>query len=90
MAECCGMHLFCEKTGQYNGPVETDYYEDEELDIYRGRASSDYTDDEVAEFREVLYTMREEEVPQWVGSLQVRGVMLPDELKSEVANIING
>lgn len=87
--ECCGMHLFCEKTGQYNGPEDTDYYEDEELDRFRGRDSSDYTDDEINEFREVMYTMREEEVPAWVGSLQVRGVLVPDELKSELAMIIN-
>ena len=87
--ECCGMHLFCEKTGQYNGPVETDYYEDEELDRFRERESSKYNDEEINEFREIMYTMRKEEVPAWVGSLGVRGISIPDELKEEVAMIIN-
>ena len=88
--ECCGMHLYCEKTGQYNGPEPTDYYEDEELDLFQGRDSADYTDEEIEQFREVLYTMRQDEVPNWLGSMQIRGVMIPDELKSEVAMIVNG
>lgn len=63
-------------------PIE--YYEDEELDTYRGRPSGSYTDDEVQQFADVLYTMRQDEVAGWCRSLNLRGINLPDQLKDEV------
>ena len=47
-----------------------------------------YTPEQEDEFREVFYTMREEEVAGWVRSLQLRGIDLPEELKDEVYLII--
>lgn len=69
-------------------PIE--YFEDEELDAYRGRVSDSYTPSEVDDFEEVLTTMRPSEVADWVRSLQLRGVELPDELKDEVMMLIEG
>ena len=68
---------------------EPDYYEDEELDDYRGRASDAYTAAEVEQFEEVLTTMRPEEVHGWLRSLQLRGVALPDALKDEAYMIVS-
>lgn len=62
---------------------DIEYFEDEELDRFRGRSSDSYTDDEAAEFAEVMYTMRPEEVKDWLRSLQLRCVSLPDQLKDE-------
>ena len=67
---------------------DVEYYDDEELDEYRGRTGSDYTEAEIEEFRYVLYTMREDEVAGWMRSLQLRQVELPYELKDEVFLII--
>lgn len=64
------------------------YFDDEELDQFKGRASSDYSESEVEQFSEVLYTMKEEEVPEWLSSLQQREVELPDELKDEIYIIL--
>lgn len=87
--ECCGQHEVCEKDSLLAAvSKEIEYYNDEELDRYRGIASSDYTDEAVDEFREVLYTMKEYEVAGWVRSLQLRAVELPDALKDEVFLII--
>ena len=87
--ECCGQHEVCEKDSLLAAvSKEIEYYNDDELDRYRGTASSDYTDEAVEEFREVLYTMREYEVAGWVRSLQLRAVELPDALKDEVFLII--
>ncbi len=87
--ECCGQHEICEKESLLAAvSKDIEYYEDEELDAYRGRSGSDYTDAEVEEFRYVLYTMREDEVAGWMRSLQLRQVELPDELKDEVFLII--
>ncbi len=87
--ECCGQHEVCEKDSLLAAvSKEIEYYNDEELDRFRGRASSAYSDDETEEFREVLYTTHEEEVAGWIRSLQLRGIALPDELKDEVFLII--
>ena len=86
---CCGQHEVCEKESLLAAVSrEIEYYEDEELDAFRGRAASAYSEAEVEQFREVLYTMREDEVAGWVRSLQLRGVELPDELKDEVFLIV--
>ena len=44
--------------------------------------------DEVEEFREVLYTMRSDEVAGWVRSLELRQILLPDDIKDEVFLIV--
>lgn len=87
--ECCGQHEVCEKESLLAAvSKEIEYYEDEELDRFRGRAGDAYLPDEIEEFREVLYTMREDEVAGWVRSLQLRDVVLPDDLKDEVCMIV--
>lgn len=85
--ECCGQHEVCEKL-QLDEVKDAaiEYYEDEELDRFRGRTT--YSEEEVEEFREVLYTMRTDEVAGWVHSLELRRVNLPDELKDEVLLIV--
>ena len=65
-----------------------EYYNDEELDRFRGKDPADYTETEADEFRDVLYTMRDDEVAGWVRSLQLRGVPLPDAVKDEVFLIV--
>ena len=65
-----------------------EYYNDEELDRFRGRASDEYTDEEVEEFREVMLTCKDDEVAGWCRSLQLRFIELPDELKDELFLII--
>ena len=63
-------------------PIE--YFDDEELDAFKGTPSDAYTDEEVEEFANVLYTMRQDEVAAWCRSLNLRGIELPDQLKDEV------
>ena len=67
-------------------PIE--YFDDEELDKFKERQSDSYTDDEAEMFREVLYTMKTEEVKDWCRSLTLRRVNLPDQVKDEVLLII--
>ena len=87
--ECCGQHQICEKESLLAAVSKgVEYYDDEDLDRFRGRASDDYTNEEVEEFREVMYTCQEEEVAGWSRSLQLRGIELPDELKDELFLIV--
>lgn len=67
---------------------EAEYFDDEELDAYKGRRSDSYTDKEAGEFAEVLYTMRPDEVKDWSRSLSRRGISLPDQIKDEVIMLI--
>lgn len=86
---CCGQHEVCEKDSLLAAVSrDIEYYEDEELDAYRGRPSDEYTNEEVEQFQEVLYTMKSDEVAGWVRSLQLRGINLPDDLKDEVFMIV--
>lgn len=87
--ECCGEHEVCEK-GRIKRALRTDieYFDDEELDRFSGTMPDEYDDDAVEEFREVLYTMDPSEVEDWLKSLELREVALPDALKDEVIMLI--
>lgn len=87
--ECCGQHETCEKDSLLAAvSKEIEYYNDEELDRFRGVQSDEYDAAAVEEFRDILYTMRDDEVAGWVRSLQLRAVELPDEVKDEVFLIV--
>lgn len=86
---CCGMHMTCERDSLLPAvSTKIVYYDDEELDRYRGVQSGDYAADMTEEFREVLITLEEDEVAGWVRSLQLRGIEIPEELKPEIFLVV--
>lgn len=86
---CCGQHETCERDSLLAAVSKgIEYYDDEELDRFRGMDGADYDEDAVNEFREVLYTLQEIEVAGWLRSLQLRGINLPDALKDEAFLIV--
>lgn len=87
--ECCGQHAICERDSLLAGVSrKIEYYDDEELDRFIGRKPDQYTEQETDEFRDVLYTMQEDDVAGWVRSLQLRQVELPEAVKEEVLLIV--
>ena len=81
---CCGQHAVCEKELLMKAAAEPiDYFDDEELDRFQGRTADAYTEAEEEEFREVLYTTLPQEVGDWLRSLQLRGIELPESLRDE-------
>ena len=87
---CNGENTKCEQECMMEAATkEIEYYDDEELDRFKGRPADEYTDEEVEEFSEVLYTMQPEEVAGWNRSLILRGINLPDQLKDEVINFLS-
>lgn len=87
--ECCGQHETCERDSLLAAvSKKIEYYDDEELDRFRGLESNAYEEDAVDEFREVLYTLQSEEVAGWLRSLQLRGINLPDAIKDEAFLIV--
>lgn len=87
---CNGENTKCEQDCLMEAATkEIEYFDDEELDTYKGRDADSYTDQEVEQFSEVLYTMQPEEIPDWNRSLILRGINLPNQLKDEVIAFIN-
>lgn len=67
---------------------EVVYYDDEELDRFARRTSTDYTPEEVEEFREILTTLYPQEVNAWLKSLEQRFINLPIALQEEAHQLI--
>ena len=87
---CNGDNDLCEQECMMEAATkEIEYYDDEELDRFAGRAADDYTDEEVEEFSEVLYTMQPDEVAGWNRSLILRGINLPNQIKDEVISFLS-
>lgn len=82
---CNGENNKCEQECMMEAAIkDIEYYDDEELDAFQGRESDTYTEQDVEQFSEVLYTMRPDEVKGWTRSLTLRGINLPNQLKDEV------
>ncbi len=83
-ASCSGTNSKCEQECMMEASVrEIEYFDDEELDAYKGRESDSYTDEEADEFRQIMETMKPEEVKAWNRSLILREVSMPDQVKDE-------
>ena len=81
---CCGQHETCERDSLLAAvSKQIEYYDDEELDRFRGTESDAYDEAAVEEFRDILYSLRELEVAGWIRSLQLLQVILPDDFKDE-------
>ena len=86
---CCGMHIICEKDSLLASVSEQiEYYDDEELDRFRGRTPESYTDDETEEFRNVLLTLLPEDIAGWGRSIQLRRIELPEAVRQELFMIV--
>lgn len=87
--ECCGLHLVCEKDSLSPMSAEIIYYDDEELDRFIGRTGMDYTPEETEEFRDVLMTLRPQDVSGWARSITARRLELPPEVRDELLLLVN-
>lgn len=88
--ECCGMHITCEKDSLLASvSKEIEYYDDEELDRFAGKDAADYTPDEIEEFRDILLSMRPDDIAGWARSLQLRQIKLPAEIRDELILIVS-
>lgn len=86
---CCGMHITCERDSLLQGvSTEIIYYDDEELDAYSGIAAESYSDAEIEQFRDVLLTLRPDDIAGWARSLQLRNITLPGIVKEEMLLLI--
>lgn len=59
------------------------YYDDEELDAFKGCGADDYEDGAIEQFRDVLYTLKASDLIGWEQSLKKRGVEMPRVIRDE-------
>ena len=87
---CCGNHEVCPSEMLLRhacDPVE--YFDDEELDGFKGRSADDYSCDELEQWRDVLYTLQPSDLMPWQRSIKKRGIVMPDVIKDELISLIN-
>lgn len=90
-SSCNGTDTRCEQTCMMEAATkDIEYFDDEELDEYKGRPSDQYTDDETEQFAEVLETLQPQEVKPWGRSLVLRGINMPNGIKDEFATLAEG
>ena len=89
-ATCTGDNDKCEQECMMEAATkEIEYFDDEELDAFKGRPADTFTDEEVAKSSYIFETMRPDEVAGWCRSLTLRGISLPNQLKDDVFMMID-
>ncbi len=87
-SDCCGAHEICEfDESDFNEEIIT-YFDDEELDELRNVRESDLSTAQIDEIREVLYTLKSEEISKWLVSIGRRHIHLPAILQQEARQLI--
>ncbi|HET6559733.1 MAG TPA: hypothetical protein VFG54_20575 [Prolixibacteraceae bacterium] len=87
-SDCCGAHEVCDfDDTDFNEEIIL-YFEDEDLDKLRNVRESDLTPEQIDELREVLYTLKPNEIGKWLVSLGRRHIHLPAILQQEARQLI--
>ncbi len=87
--DCCGAHDICETDLLKKLSEDIVYFEDEELDLFKEIAPNNYQDEAIEQFREVLYTLKKSEINDWLHSLELRKIAIPEVLKPEVIMLLS-
>lgn len=82
-SDCCGAHEVCEFDAIKADESRIEYYDDEELDEFKNINENAYTSDQIDQFRDVLYTLKTDEIRYWLLSIERRKINLPAILVSE-------
>jgi hypothetical protein len=87
----CALHDLCPSEAIMQCAVSNEivYYDDEELDAFKGRGARDYTEAEIEQFRDVLYTLKPADLLGWEQSVTKRGIVLPTSIRDEFIALYN-
>lgn len=86
----CSLDEVCIGTAAIACQVEPiTYYDDEELDAYAGHDDADYTDTEVEQWRDVLYTLQPSDLVGWGQSIKKRGIVMPRAIHDEFMMLVS-
>lgn len=87
-SDCCGAHEVCEFDASAFDEEQIVYFDDEELDVLRNVREDDLTPKQIDDLREVLYTLKTNEISKWMTSLSRRHIHLPTILQQEARQLI--
>lgn len=87
-SDCCGAHEVCEVDQIIIDETIIEYYDDEDLDAYKNTNENEYSSSQIDQFREVLYTLKTDEIRYWLLSIERRKIILPSILMSEARNLM--
>ena len=87
--EACGLRSICPSEQLLAGECKQEaiYYDDEELDAFAGRDKDSYTPDEIDQWRDVLYTLRPDDLLGWGQSIKHRGLTMPAAILEEFMHL---
>lgn len=88
VSDCCGAHEVCEVDEIMLDENIIEYYDDEELDAYKNKIEAEYTSSQIDQFRDVLYTLKTNEIRFWLLSIERRKINLPSILISEARTLM--
>ena len=86
---CCGAHEICEFDDLAFNPEEIIYFNDEELDELSNLREDQFTNQQIDDLREVLYTLRTNEISQWLISMSKRHIHIPGILQQEARQLMS-
>lgn len=83
--EGCGLRSICPSEQILAGECkqEITYYDDEELDDFKGREANGYSPEEEEQWRDVLYTLQPADLLGWGQSVKHRGLVMPTAIRDE-------
>ena len=83
--EACGLRSICPSEQILAGECRQQviYYDDEELDDFKGRGENDYSPQEEEQWRDVLYTLQPADLLGWGQSIKHRGLVMPAAIRAE-------
>jgi len=87
-SDCCGAHEICEFDASAFDEEQIIYFDDEELDVLRNVREDQLSGKQIDDLREVLYTLRTNEINKWLTSLSRRHIHLPTILQQEARQLM--
>jgi len=86
-SDCCGAHEICEFDASQFDEEQIIYFDDEELDVLRNVREDQLSAQQIDDIREVLYTLKTNEIGKWLTSLARRHIHLPTILQKEAIQL---
>ena len=87
---CTGDDSRCEQECMMEAATkEIEYFDDEHLDRFADRPADSYTDEEVEEFADVMFTLQPADVAPWNRSLILRRINIPNALKDDLIAMLS-
>lgn len=87
-SDCCGAHEICEFDASQFDKEQIIYFDDEELDVLRNVREDQLSAQQIDDIREVLYTLKTNEIGKWLTSLARRHIHLPTILQQEARQLM--